>query len=301
MSSRFRRGGSSGGVIDMAEPGAKRPGRSTRSKAVIGVYVVLLVAAAVGVGTVAAKRASTIDLTSSVTPSDSAPTPTPTVPTPTTAGPTPTPSPTVTRRAARPKHTAPAKAQPSRPKSTHKSTPRAKRATARSETGATVATEMVLGSPYRLMNVATAKCMSSDGSTPLQAGCGASTGQQWMLKKTRTADGSSLYYVQHAAADQRCLNLPGNEETVQTAAIGVATCTKVANSANGNDEWRLKVVGPPYQGHTVYAVVNAISGLCLDVSGFPNDQSDAADGANYTAYRCQVEDGTWDDHLWIFS
>jgi hypothetical protein len=68
------------------------------------------------------------------------------------------------------------------------------------------------------------------------------------------------------------------------------------------DEWPIcrrlgEIPVPPRSagGSTLYWLrPSTADQRCLDLA-------DTADGLSYTAYRCQVDDGTWDDHLWIFS
>ena len=158
----------------------------------------------------------------------------------------------------------------------------------------------VAGTPYRLFNVRTEKCLGSmtESNTTLvkQATCGSAG--KLRLQVTREVAGVTQYQLRDVAGANQCLDPPG---TGSNGAGTELTANLCLEPAGDNQEWQLKDVGQAVQGREVFLVVNSASGLCLDVAGVAADQGDLADGANLTLFPCATKAEGFDDHRWTFN
>ena len=152
------------------------------------------------------------------------------------------------------------------------------------------------GTVYRLYNVATGKCMAKlvYTVTTTQELCEGSG--KMKLVATRVNAGVQLYQVHETGPGGLCLDPPGQVTNATGTPLSSVPCLTPA--ADDNQEWQLRDVGMVSKGREVYALVNAASGLCLDVLGNVANGSDRPAGLSLTLATCT--EGGYDDRLWIF-
>ena len=105
-----------------------------------------------------------------------------------------------------------------------------------------------------------------------------------------------LYYFQTYKGGW-CLDPPGYGADPAGSHLDVYPC-QYGNPGADNQEWRIQ--GVYADG---YEIINAQSGLCLDVSGWLSNSSDTANNLPLTLYPCYNSswDGNgYDDHIWSF-
>ncbi|GAB3275022.1 RICIN domain-containing protein [Kineosporia babensis] len=147
--------------------------------------------------------------------------------------------------------------------------------------------------PYQLHNVATGKCLGTIAFEQVSTQTACNGAVSVRLERTRTADGMPLYWIRSSGSGL-CLDPPGSTANEGAVAIGAVPCIEPASG--DNQEFKLVDSGKVKNGHVQYYVKNALSGDCLDVSGWQSDGSNQADGQHITLYPCAPDD----DHLWIF-
>jgi Protein kinase domain len=168
-------------------------------------------------------------------------------------------------------------------------------------TGQAIGTTLRSGTSYTLLNAVTGKCLGRVDGQILQQPCGAGTpGQGWTFEPSRIV-GASLYRLRDAHDEQVCLDVPDVGSVPAGTRMQAVGCPALDQAPQDNDEFTLVRVGADGDGRPEYAVVNHLTGLCLDVSNHAADGSDRADNLAITLFTCQDSTGDWDDHLWIFS
>jgi Ricin-type beta-trefoil lectin domain-like len=165
---------------------------------------------------------------------------------------------------------------------------------------------------YIIQNVETAQCVDvpyysypSPNDPVHQYTCTApptADNQRWYLQPTRMASGHQLYWIRNTLGSQ-CLDPPGYGVPALSTGLDVYFCT--SPSTSDNQEWWLRYLGsePGRPLIPMYAIVNYVSGLCLDVWGYALDGSDRAPDLPLTLYTCYTVSGgqeDWDDHQWVF-
>ncbi|MER5887236.1 RICIN domain-containing protein, partial [Streptomyces sp. NPDC001941] len=164
----------------------------------------------------------------------------------------------------------------------------------------------------RLLNAATGWCAdlpnaeATYGAYTYQYPCvepASSDNQQFEFVHTRGLNvggtARQLFMLKNTKSGQ-CVDVPNAEDNPPTTKVGMYTCVAAANAATDNQEWYW-VPGP---GLARY-LVNAKSGLCLDVPGWASDNTDKGNANPLTLYPCQKDDPLWgengaDDHLWFW-
>lgn len=147
--------------------------------------------------------------------------------------------------------------------------------------------------PYFIYNLATTECVDIDGNAAgsigqavLQDVCQRVTkdNQEYeFVPHTVDADGNQLYWVRNTA-DSLCLDVPGSGVVDYATHVIEGLCLD-----NDNVDYRLKkqLVS---QGRQFYRLINAVSGMCLDVDGVGN----AGPATPLTLVACADND----DHEW---
>jgi ricin-type beta-trefoil lectin protein len=189
------------------------------------------------------------------------------------------------RTSSRPRHTVTVRSQP---KVTDRSAPKRK---------AKKPIQAKANTPYLLRNVVTGKCLGKltfQGAVTQEI-CDSPVKMQ--LRKTRVDGGTQLYQLVDSGDTNMCMDPPGRETNPSGTLMSAVPCLE--DPTSDNQEWRLKDTGEVSKGRVQYAVVNAASGLCLDVLGLSTDQSDRPAGLSLTLANCT--DPSYDDRLWTFS
>ncbi|WP_245674026.1 serine/threonine protein kinase [Actinoplanes rectilineatus] len=147
--------------------------------------------------------------------------------------------------------------------------------------------------PYFVHNMATGLCVDIPGEGPgqpngpvLQDLCKKLTedNQEFLfVPNGEDEDGNQLYWIRNTD-DDMCLDVPGAEAVDAGTDVSEVQCF-----ADDNQDYRLEKQLTS-RGWDYYRLVNASSGLCLDVSGV----GDGGQGARLTLTTCT----SGDDHEW---
>jgi hypothetical protein len=172
-----------------------------------------------------------------------------------------------------------------------------------------VTTALAAGSSYAIVNMWTGKCVDLPNygsvgiNTPVtQYDCNTSMSgdnQTYQFVYTRTVGSTPLYELRNDKSGL-CLDLPNYGSN--PAGTHVATYYCAANPAGDNQEFSLTNVYDSSSNYLGTLLQNyASGGLCLDVSNWASNGSDAANNLPLTIYPCY--DSSWanygfDDHLW---
>ena len=156
----------------------------------------------------------------------------------------------------------------------------------------------VAGHDYRLANVVTGKCLGALTGEVAQADCGSSGPVR--LEAVRVVAGVQLWRLRDSGTANICLDAPGSGASTIVSGTVLSALTCVDPSATDNQEFQLKDVGKASHGKAEFALVNQVSGLCVDVSGSGADHSDGSSGQALLLSPCTDAATSFDDRLWIF-
>jgi hypothetical protein len=155
-------------------------------------------------------------------------------------------------------------------------------------------------SGFRLTNVVTGKCVGLQDGAVAQVNC--ADAARIKAVPTRVVSGmrstTQLHWLRFTYGAKKCLDLPGEGARPSGTVVLAYECVEPTEA--DNQEWRLQDLGTTTRGHEEYALVHQASGQCLDVTGTTARGTDLAVGLALTVFRCQTQDGGWDDHRWIF-
>ena len=155
-------------------------------------------------------------------------------------------------------------------------------------------------------NYYTGKCMDLPGyGTPhmnepvTQYNCNFSAigdNQAWYFNQVGTDGSGNPLYLLQTYKGGWCLDPPGYGADPAGTHLQVYPCT-YGNPSADNQEFYFRTV----YADGAFEIINAKSGLCLDVSGWLSNGTDQANDLPLTLYTCQ--NSSWagngyDDHLW---